>query len=191
MGRMKPILIVAAAGLFFALPALALAQGLEYTPLEPLSPGVQTYPNIGSYLSSAFGALLTLGALFAVVTFTIGGVVYMTTDAVGQKSGAVERMRASLWGLLLLAASVLILQTINPGLLNFDLSSIGERFGRGSPSATNPGQSQQQQETWYCKSNSNGACLSSRTLNANDASAIGNYENECRTGNGVLTRVSC
>lgn len=98
---------------------------LQYVPLEPLSPNNTKPVNLASYLNTAYGVLLTLGALFAVGTFTVGGVVYMTADAAGAKSGAVERMKASLWGLLLLAASALILYTVNPCLLSFNLGNLG------------------------------------------------------------------
>lgn len=94
-------------------------------PLEPLSPNNPAPPSLGSYLNTAYSVLLTLGALFAVGTFTVGGVIYMTSEAAGKKTEAVGRMKAALFGLLLLAASVLILQTVNPCLLTFNLGAVG------------------------------------------------------------------
>ncbi len=118
---------------------------LQYVPLEPLSPKNLQPPNLSSYLNTAYSVLLTLGALFAVGTFTVGGVVYMTADAAGAKSGAVERMKASLWGLLLLAASALILYTVNPCLLSFNLGGVGTNaacpsYGFSSSSAGGSGE---------------------------------------------------
>lgn len=118
-------------------PTGASIDKLQYVPLEPLTPNAATYPDLASYLSTAYSVLLTLGALIAVITFTIGGVVYMTSDAVGKKSAAVERMKAAVWGLLLLAASYLILQTINPNLLNFNLSTLGQV---NNTNTANPGE---------------------------------------------------
>ncbi len=180
MGGMKKLLFLGVLALIVGV-GVASAQTLQYTPLEPLSPNVQTYPNIGSYLNAAFSALLTLGALFAVVTFTIGGVVYMTSDAIGKKSAAVERMKASLWGLLLLAASVLILNTVNPGLLNFDLASLGQRLGATN---TAPGGTATNVPTaYYCHGGSNAG-----TGNFQPGSTeLQSFTDRCTTGGGHVT----
>ena len=128
--------------------AVYAAEGgpLQYQPLEPILPG-SAVPNdaqFASYLNGAITVLITIGAMLAVLWFVIGGVEYMTSEAVGKKSDAVSRMQAALWGLLLLAGAVLILQTINPNLLNFNLGSLGA-IGRGTsnnpsaPQNTQPG----------------------------------------------------
>lgn len=176
---MKKFLLIVGLALVLGASVVS-AQTLQYTPLEPLSRDVATYPNIGSYLNTAFSALLTLGALFAVVTFTIGGVVYMTSDAMGKKSSAVERMKASLWGLLLLAASVLILNTINPGLLNFDLSSIGQRFGSLNAS---PGSTSNTPIDYFCIGGSNAG--TGRFLPGSTESQ--SFTSRCEAGGGRVS----
>ena len=104
---------------------------LTYTPLEPLSSptggvaSADVYANLGAYLNYLFPILISIGALIGVVMFTVGGVIYMTSSVAGDKSKAIERMKASLWGLLLLISSVLILKVINPQLVVFDLQSLG------------------------------------------------------------------
>lgn len=92
-----------------------------YVPLEPL-PGVNsTGLNFANYVSGMFRLLISLGALFAVLMLVIGGINYMIADAGVKIEASKERMKAALYGLLLLVACWLILYTINPNLLRFDL----------------------------------------------------------------------
>jgi hypothetical protein len=95
---------------------------LGYCPLEPLpglaNPASITLPDL---LNALFKILLSLGALFAVVMLTLGGLEYMVSTVPGVKSQGRERAWAAIWGLLLLAASYLILYTINPNLTKFTL----------------------------------------------------------------------
>ena len=118
-------------GFFFVMPgsyAVAQTQGdnLSYTPLEPLL-GIDSNPReaitLPTLLNGLFKLLITLGALFAVGTFVYGGITYMVSDIVHQKETARERMVAALWGLVLVIASVLILNTINPQLSVFNFSA--------------------------------------------------------------------
>lgn len=108
---------------------LALAQGtsnaVQYTPLEPI-PGLQNGGNIcfASLLNQTFKVLFTAGALFAVVMLVWGGISYMVSQAVGELGEAKKRMWAAIYGLLLLAGAWLILNTINPQLLVFNISGI-------------------------------------------------------------------
>ncbi len=104
---------------------------LNYVPLEPLPGSVPSgaYGDLGSYLNYLFPILITVGAILGVGTFTLYGVVYMTSSVVGDKSRAATRMKKSVWGLILLLGSVTILTTINPNLTNFaDLSNLGSRL---------------------------------------------------------------
>jgi hypothetical protein len=99
---------------------------LTYTPLEPLSPNdTNGYGSIQQYLQSAFTILISLGGLFAVTMLTLSGVRYMLSESFTDKDKAKTRIIASLWGLLLLASSWLILHTINPQLLQFNLTGVG------------------------------------------------------------------
>lgn len=104
---------------------------IQYVPLEPLPSGLpgQTavnYSDIGAYLNYLFPILVMVGAIIAVATFTVYGFVYMTSSVAGDKSKARSRMLKSIGGLILLLSSVLILRTINPALVNFNLSSLGQ-----------------------------------------------------------------
>jgi hypothetical protein len=95
---------------------------LGYTPLEPIPGFTSNTLDFQSLLNSVFKILFTVGALLAVLMLTIGGVEYMVAESVGKKAGALHRAQNALWGMLLLAASYLILNTINPQLLTFNLA---------------------------------------------------------------------
>ncbi len=53
---------------------------------------------------------------------TISGIRYMVSDIVTSKEAAKKRITACLYGLVLIAASYLILNTINPQLVTFNLN---------------------------------------------------------------------
>jgi len=103
----------------------AYAQG--YQPLAPL-PGIaagQAVPPLSQYLNIVFSLGISVAAGLAVLMIVIGGIQYMSTDAVGGKEDAKGRITSALWGLLLALCSYLILYTINPDLLNTSLTSMG------------------------------------------------------------------
>jgi hypothetical protein len=105
-------------------PIPSFAQEIKPVVLEPI-PGVTTGNlNFSSFLQGSFKVLLGLGAMLAFLMLTIGGVQYMTSEALHSKEDARAHIRNALLGLLLLFGSVLILQTINPNLLQFKLDSI-------------------------------------------------------------------
>jgi hypothetical protein len=95
-----------------------------YTPLEPVLPfsGDLSQPDqFSQYLVTIFRFLLIAGALAAVLMLTIGGITYMVSEVPGVKLDALDRAKAALVGVLILGGSWLILNTINPDLLNFSL----------------------------------------------------------------------
>lgn len=97
-------------------------QKLDYEPLAPL-PGVPADQNVSlaSYLTAMFRLFLGLAAVMAVLMIVVGGFQYMTTDAIQDKKDGKERIKNALWGLVLALAAVLILETVNPKLLEFNL----------------------------------------------------------------------
>lgn len=99
---------------------------LGYTPLEPI-PGFTSGTggqglDFPSLLGNVYKIAITLGALFSVLMLTINGIRYMLSDVVTDKARAITRIKACLWGLLLIAVSWLILNTINPQLVKFTLN---------------------------------------------------------------------
>ena len=128
--------IITLAVIAILLPIALYAQ-INYTPISAV-PGIsqsslQTQ-GIGGYLNSIFRFAIGIGALLAVVQITIGGIQYMTSGAVGTIDRARSKIRDAIIGLLLLLSTWIILNQINPELLNF-------KIGQNTPAqiATNSG----------------------------------------------------
>lgn len=117
-------IVALSAGIFFSAPIETFAQqqtgDLTYTPLEPI-PGFNAtgQGTLGELLKNVFRLLFILGALLAIVRMVVGGIMYMVSEVVETKGQAKKWMTSSLWGLAILAGAWLILNTINPNLLNF------------------------------------------------------------------------
>jgi len=131
-------------------PLLGFAQTASYVPLEPL-PGTVTGPlcdpnnpfitdpnnpantipnpncttNISTYIPSLFVLLIALAGGLAVIMIVVGGIQYLSTDAVSGKSEGKERITNALVGLLLAIAAYIILNTVNPQILQFNLKIPG------------------------------------------------------------------
>ena len=109
---------------FSLFSALAYAQTDKYTVLAPL-PGVGNNAakttTLTDYLPAIFKLSIGIAAVLAFVMITFGGITYMTTDAIGGKSRGREYITNALWGLLLVIGAWVILNTINPQILSFDL----------------------------------------------------------------------
>lgn len=118
---------------------------------EPLSP-IKGYTDVGSgvgtslpiYLVGMFKLLIAVAGALAVVMIVIGGIQYMSTDAIYGKKDGKEKINRALGGLLLALASWLILNTINPKLLEISavLPPSGVTQSSGAPTAA-PQQPQQ------------------------------------------------
>lgn len=104
---------------------------LDYTLLAPLPiPGLEGGTvNIGPTSDSAFDfgdyvngllkfAIGIAGAL-AVVMIVIGGIQYMSTDNFGEKAAGKDQIKNAVGGVVLLLGAYMILNTINPNLVDF------------------------------------------------------------------------
>lgn len=105
---------------------VAHAQG--YAPLAPL-PGTFTTAgdakntNLGGYLSGMLKLLIALGGALAILMAIIGGTQYVAAGiSPDAKSSAKARIMNAFIGLALILSSYLILNSINPKLVAFDLS---------------------------------------------------------------------
>ena len=76
------------------------------------------------YLPGMFKFAIGVSAVLAFIMITFGGLMYMTTEAVGGKGKAKEYITNAIWGLVLVISSWVLLNTINPQLLKFDLNII-------------------------------------------------------------------
>jgi hypothetical protein len=109
---------------FFAAPIAHGAAGdLPYVPLEPIGQLTNiTQGNLPDLLNAVFKILFSLGGLLAVGELVAGGIMYMTSETPVTLGSAKSRIWAAFYGLLILAGSYLILYTINPDLLNLNLT---------------------------------------------------------------------
>lgn len=73
------------------------------------------------YIQTLFRLAISLALVLAVLVIVYGGFLYMTTDAISQKKEGKEIIKRSLWGVVLILACVLILQIINPNVLNLNV----------------------------------------------------------------------
>lgn len=108
----------------FILPSLALAQS-EYTLLEPLTDPsggtITSTSDLGNYLQFAFQFTIGITGVLAVIMIILGGVRYLSTDAISGKEEGRSMITGAIGGLLLAILSWLILNTINPKLLEFNV----------------------------------------------------------------------
>jgi len=102
-----------------------IASAQSYTPLAPL-PGTidqaSGTTNISSYVAGMIKLLVALGAALAVLFAIIGGTQYVAAGiSPDAKSGAKERIVRAITGLTIILSSYLLLNSINPDLVNFKL----------------------------------------------------------------------
>ncbi len=100
----------------------------QFVPLAPIDAqqgsklsGIYTGGDLSTYISKMFVFALSIGAIIAVVRLMWAGYLYMGEGTIGSISKAKEVFREVIIGLLLLLAIYLILQKINPQLLNITI----------------------------------------------------------------------
>jgi hypothetical protein len=118
--------------IFYLLSTPALAQETPYvtpTPynlLEPLPLGPNneevTTVTTQNYIPGLFRLIIGIAGVLAVVRIIWGGIQYMSTDAFQGKNDAKNTITNAIWGLLLAMTAWLIVYTINPKLVNFNLN---------------------------------------------------------------------
>lgn len=81
--------------------------------------GPQNCQGFIDYVKTFIKLIIGLAGVMAVLFIVIGGFQYMSSDAVFKKQEGKKKITRALRGLLLVLGSVLILQTINPNILNF------------------------------------------------------------------------
>ena len=116
-------------------PTLGLAQ--DYQLLQP-----EFVDNASAefvdYAKALFTTVLVIAAVLAVIMLVWGGIEYTVSSVPGIKTEGLNRIWAALGGLIIALTAWLILNTINPDLLNFNLSNIGE-VGNGGGIVTGGG----------------------------------------------------
>lgn len=96
-----------------------------YVPLTGI-PGVTDgdSPSLATYLNALFRIAIGLAALLAVIKITLAGISYMAdTGSFSTKEKAKRDITNSLFGLLIILSVVVVLQVINPNILNLNVLS--------------------------------------------------------------------
>ena len=96
-------------------------------------------PDFSTFLNALFKASLAIGAILAVLRIVYGGFLYMTKDTFSDKNNAKQILSDAVIGLLLLLAIWLILNQINPHILDLKLNMQSVQTQDGAAQNYNPG----------------------------------------------------
>ena len=77
--------------------------------------------SLAQFFNTLFKAAIVIGAILAVLKLGYAGAIYMMSDLVSDKGKARGIIQNVVFGLLLLLAVWLILNQINPDILNLDI----------------------------------------------------------------------
>lgn len=167
------------------LPLLADAQGVVRLTGLPFEADGNS--SIQAYIQALYWLAIGVGASLAVLRLVLAGAKYMLTDVVTQKGEAKKDVQAAVIGLLIILATVLILETINPQLNNFNVLELrGANVPRGY---INPIDNQIQN---YC-ANNNG-CVRERCPFVRGFVTCRTWcenRNGIHVDNGALTAAEC
>ncbi len=96
---------------------------LTYTPMEVidgLTPEKMPV-NLSDYLNRLYVFLIAFSSVIAVVMITIGGFTYILSASSGGKEDGKGMIKNAIFGLLLMFLSYLIVNTVNPSALDFNI----------------------------------------------------------------------
>jgi hypothetical protein len=94
--------------------------------------------SLPAYINALFTAILSIGAILAVLRIAYGGYMYMgSADMWGNKQQAKEIIGEAIIGLLLLLSIYLILNVINPNLLNLNVLKDISQVPSNNPETNN------------------------------------------------------
>ncbi len=100
------------------LPKLAFA---EYKMLSGNIPGLSNTNDLPSFINALYNIAIMVGVIVAVVIIAYSGLTYMTVDAVTKKTESKKRIGRALAGLLMLLATALIFNMINPEMTSLKI----------------------------------------------------------------------
>jgi hypothetical protein len=99
--------------------------GCQFDENGNVKPGTCTNPcPFGNYLNIIIKIIIGFAAVLAMVMIVAGGIEYMTSEVISGKEAGKETITHAILGLLLALGAFLILNTINPQLLNACLNNL-------------------------------------------------------------------
>ena len=119
----KGVLVLLVSGiLFISLPNITHAQQ-NYTLLEPISDTATGAVDFATYMKEMFIFLVGLAVMSSVIMLVLAAVEYSASGASeAAKKDATDRIQNTMIGLLLALGAYLILNVINPNLVEFKLT---------------------------------------------------------------------
>jgi hypothetical protein len=115
----------------------------EYKLLEPipqlLKSGSQTTGDTQSFIPGLFRLAIAIATGMATLMLIYAGIQYMSTDAWNEKNEAKGTIQNAIVGLLLTLSAWLIIYTINPNLVKFDLNIPSYNIKEGDLGAPSAG----------------------------------------------------
>ena len=124
----------------YSTPVLAQTapKATEYKLLAPIplteSGKVSESASTATYIPGLFRLMIAIATGLAVLMLIYAGIKYMSTDAFTGKEEAKGIIENALWGLLLAISAWLIVATIDPKLVSFNLSIPIQEIKGGLPS---------------------------------------------------------
>jgi len=79
--------------------------------------------NLGNYINSLYKLAVAASGVLAVLMIVMGGFSYISTDAISNKEEGKHQIKMALGGLMVVFASYIILNTINPQLVELNIVS--------------------------------------------------------------------
>jgi len=116
--------------MLFSLTGFVFAQGreleIEYPEIAGEQPEQVTTP-VTEYFKYIFNFLIWISGIIALIALVVGGVLYLTSAGDPEKLGkARKQILAAFFGIIILLSSYLILRTINPELVSFEMPELEE-----------------------------------------------------------------
>ena len=78
--------------------------------------------DFGDYFNGLLKFAIGIAGALAVVMIVIGGIQYMSTDNFGEKAAGKDHIKNAVGGMILLIGAYMILNTLNPNLVDFHFS---------------------------------------------------------------------
>lgn len=183
---MKKLLIFSALFfiLFSAVPVYGAEDQFQFQPIVsiPLPTGtVNSTTSLADYLNGVFALTIAVSTILAIVMITFDGFRYMTSDVIGTKKEAVERLRGAFLGLFLILATYLILYIINPNILKLDALTTSLSGLSGSQQTTSDTSS----AAGVGASSSASAVPAGSTVSAYSGTLTAGCTLKCQTSGGV------
>ncbi len=104
--------------LFQGFVSLSKISGDNFAPFLTTAFNSQNFP---TFINAVFKASIAVGAMLAVLQLARAGFMYMGGESWGTKEAAKQIMRQAVMGLLLLLGIWLILNQINPDILDLNI----------------------------------------------------------------------